>query len=271
MEASGFSDACHQEDKKWLVIRGVSDFGDKSKNDEHHRFAAQMATAATRDFIERGLSLSLGATRRRAVRISSSASLAVLKRAAEQLPTSRRPEPRGPAAVKLLELSRPLEAKAYRLVPAERFHQSSPHTTRQISSRFGTGIFYLALSEEAAVEDVMMNLRLVASVFPRERITRNYLMTEFDVRLSFVLDLTDAQTRRALSISPNELQDLTFARSVADTARTAGCEAIRYNNPRTRHLLLAVFDRIAMSSMVRFIQTRPFQLQLGNSLRFTSG
>src|SRR5262249_47867573 len=39
MEAAGLFTACHQEKTDWLVVRSVSDFGDRSKNDEYHRFA----------------------------------------------------------------------------------------------------------------------------------------------------------------------------------------------------------------------------------------
>jgi nucleoside phosphorylase len=77
MEASGLSTACHQENTYWLVIRSVSDFGDRSKNDEYHRFALQMAAATLRDFIERGLDLSLRAPPKRKRNSSISANAGV--------------------------------------------------------------------------------------------------------------------------------------------------------------------------------------------------
>jgi nucleoside phosphorylase len=53
MEATGFATAC--EDRipatAWFVIRGISDFGDKLKNDAFHRFASYSSAALTRQFI----------------------------------------------------------------------------------------------------------------------------------------------------------------------------------------------------------------------------
>lgn len=57
MEASGFAKACDKLRTDWMVVRGISDFGDKFKNDEFHSFAATSATAALVDFLNEGLDL----------------------------------------------------------------------------------------------------------------------------------------------------------------------------------------------------------------------
>lgn len=56
MEAAGLATACRRHKVPWLVVRGISDFGDPFK-DGFHEFAAKMAAAATRDFIAYGLDL----------------------------------------------------------------------------------------------------------------------------------------------------------------------------------------------------------------------
>lgn len=57
MEAAGFVSACRVGDVPWMVVRGISDFGDELKNDRFHSFAACAAAAVTRDFIGHGLEL----------------------------------------------------------------------------------------------------------------------------------------------------------------------------------------------------------------------
>jgi len=57
MEAAGIEAACRRHRVLWLVIRGISDFGDQFKDDRFHDFAAKMAAVATRDFIAYGLNL----------------------------------------------------------------------------------------------------------------------------------------------------------------------------------------------------------------------
>lgn len=57
MEAAGLVEACRQGGVPWLVIRGISDFGDEFKNDHFHTFAARAAAAVLADFLEFGLDL----------------------------------------------------------------------------------------------------------------------------------------------------------------------------------------------------------------------
>ena len=57
MEAAGLVTACRRHALPWLVVRGISDFGDSFKNDTFHEFAAKMAAVTTRDFISHGLDL----------------------------------------------------------------------------------------------------------------------------------------------------------------------------------------------------------------------
>jgi nucleoside phosphorylase len=60
MEAVGVVEACRRNNVPWLVIRGISDFGDELKDDRFHGFAARAAAAALVDFVAYGLDL--GAT-----------------------------------------------------------------------------------------------------------------------------------------------------------------------------------------------------------------
>jgi len=57
MEAIGFATACQKMQCSWLVIRGVSDFGDPPKNDDFHQFASRTAAAVLADFLQHGLDL----------------------------------------------------------------------------------------------------------------------------------------------------------------------------------------------------------------------
>jgi nucleoside phosphorylase len=57
MEAAGVVAACSRKGIPWLVVRGISDFGDRLKNDAFHGYAAGRAAAALADFIEHGLDL----------------------------------------------------------------------------------------------------------------------------------------------------------------------------------------------------------------------
>ena len=57
MEAAGFVEACHQRAVNWLVIRGISDFGDRFKDDQFHTFGAQAAAAVLADFLVHGLDI----------------------------------------------------------------------------------------------------------------------------------------------------------------------------------------------------------------------
>jgi nucleoside phosphorylase len=57
MEAAGLAEACWNQDALWLVIRGISDFGDELKSDDFHQFASSSAAAVVVDFVRYGLEL----------------------------------------------------------------------------------------------------------------------------------------------------------------------------------------------------------------------
>jgi tetratricopeptide (TPR) repeat protein/nucleoside phosphorylase len=57
MEAAGLMQACERQGIPWLVIRGISDFGDEFKNDHFHELATRSAAAVLADFLEYGLEL----------------------------------------------------------------------------------------------------------------------------------------------------------------------------------------------------------------------
>jgi nucleoside phosphorylase len=57
MEAAGIVDACRPGAVPWLVVRGISDFGDEFKDDAFHGFAARAAAAVMVDFLGWGLNL----------------------------------------------------------------------------------------------------------------------------------------------------------------------------------------------------------------------
>jgi len=63
MEGAGVVEACRPGNVPWLVIRGISDFGDDLKNDRFHDLASRAAAAVLVDFLEHGLELAAsGAT-----------------------------------------------------------------------------------------------------------------------------------------------------------------------------------------------------------------
>ena len=74
MEAGGFVKGCQdgEHSRPWLVVRGISDFGDTFKNDNFHHLAAHSAAAFTTDFLKRGADIML-ADPKRARRWASSA------------------------------------------------------------------------------------------------------------------------------------------------------------------------------------------------------
>jgi hypothetical protein len=57
MEAAGFVAACRIGAVPWMVIRGISDFGDELKDDRFHELAACAASAVVHDFVTHGLDL----------------------------------------------------------------------------------------------------------------------------------------------------------------------------------------------------------------------
>ncbi|WP_224245970.1 tetratricopeptide repeat protein [Hyalangium gracile] len=57
MEAVGLMEACQRSEVPWLVIRGISDFGDEFKDDRFHELASRTAAVVLADFIEHGLQL----------------------------------------------------------------------------------------------------------------------------------------------------------------------------------------------------------------------
>jgi len=57
MESAGLVEACDRDHVPWLVIRGISDFGDAQKDDRFQDFAARSATAVLADFLAHGWDL----------------------------------------------------------------------------------------------------------------------------------------------------------------------------------------------------------------------
>ncbi|WP_437978892.1 hypothetical protein WMF11_22640 [Sorangium sp. So ce295] len=55
MEAVGIAEACRRAGNDFLIVRGVSDFGDTKKTDDGHRLASAGAAAACADFLRNGL------------------------------------------------------------------------------------------------------------------------------------------------------------------------------------------------------------------------
>lgn len=51
MEAVGVANACDRAGTPYLVVRGISDFGDERKDDRFHELAARAAAVVARDFI----------------------------------------------------------------------------------------------------------------------------------------------------------------------------------------------------------------------------
>jgi len=60
MEAVGLIEACKRQQVPWLVVRGISDFGDKFKDDRFHQYASMTAAVALADFIAEALQLEPG-------------------------------------------------------------------------------------------------------------------------------------------------------------------------------------------------------------------
>lgn len=57
MEGAGVYAACETHNKPILMVRGISDFGDSTKDNRFHHWAAQAAAAVTVDYIAHGLTL----------------------------------------------------------------------------------------------------------------------------------------------------------------------------------------------------------------------
>lgn len=55
MEAAGIATACAQVGAHYLIVRGISDFGDERKDDRFHAIAAKVAVVVAVDFIRHGL------------------------------------------------------------------------------------------------------------------------------------------------------------------------------------------------------------------------
>jgi nucleoside phosphorylase len=57
MEAAGFVEACRNAHIPWLIVRGISDFGDSFKNDAFHPYASATASIALADFVKNALQM----------------------------------------------------------------------------------------------------------------------------------------------------------------------------------------------------------------------
>jgi len=260
MEASGLATACHQENVHWLVIRGVSDFGDKSKIDRFHKFAAQMAAAVLADFVERGLQLSIHARRfaRARMVIPDVPTISEMRTATSQLRAAT-PQKHiaGAVAARMLELSAPFKRTVYRVL-SSRVSPAKP-VPATISLRWSprVGVLYFALSEKDALAGI------VASTFVSNRVQtpdllRDFVCAEFRAQLSYVLDLTNHAVLKALDLSLAALsqQDYAYSQSIAEAARLAGCEALLVPHHRPGYLpQLVVFDRITTASVLKLHRT----------------
>jgi hypothetical protein len=211
MEAAGLAAACDQCGADWLVIRGVSDFGDKRKTANYQPFAAQMAAAVARDFVEVGLQLGLARPRkaRRALSVPSMPTRAEILAATSQLPTSPGPLP-PPSGGRMLELAMPFEGRVYRVLSPARGRVPIPP---RLATRWspGLGVLYFTMTEKAAVAEVRASLA---------SLPRDLLAAEFKVRLLYVLDLTRKSMRDALGITSDAIHspDYTYCQSLAKAA-----------------------------------------------------
>ncbi len=252
MEAAGLTVACREGRADWLVIRGVSDFGDKRKTAEYQPFAAQMAAAVTRDFIEVGLQLTL-ARRPKAKRVlpipQAPTRSEIVGAAAEVMSASPAPRP-PPSGVRMLEFATGFERHVYRILRVDRdFGGASIPRSVHMRWNPGLGVLYFAMSAQAALAEVMVS---PANAPPW------LLIAEFRVRLSYVLDLTDQSVRHALGINWEAIQsrDRTYSESVAEAARVAGCEGLLVLSPKgPGSPMLVVFDRIAPGSEIVLLRT----------------
>jgi len=59
MEGSGFSKCCDVGKVEWLVIRGISDFGDHLKDDQFHDFASRTAAVVAVDVVNHLVTMGL--------------------------------------------------------------------------------------------------------------------------------------------------------------------------------------------------------------------
>jgi nucleoside phosphorylase len=89
MEATGLATACQRAGKDWLVIRGISDFGDELKDDNFHEYASSAAATCLLDFLRHGLDLNQQRTARSSPSSSSEPSRAVRMRDVLTAPRGR--------------------------------------------------------------------------------------------------------------------------------------------------------------------------------------
>ncbi|WP_339473577.1 hypothetical protein [Pseudomonas fluorescens] len=54
MEAFGVFDACEKQNVPVLVVRGISDYGDTSKDNTFHKIASEAAAIVTFDYAVHG-------------------------------------------------------------------------------------------------------------------------------------------------------------------------------------------------------------------------
>ena len=253
MEADGLAIACHREAVDWLVIRGISDFGDKFKSDRYHNFAAQMAAVATRDFIERGLQLSVRSPRpiRRVAVLPLLSTIDEAREVMAKLPSANPSQPGGPVAAKIIELSKPFAGKVYRAFSATRPALEAAPFPSRFSSR--GGFLYFLFSEEDSLGEIEVQLDKAGISPKRLGIT----VAQITARLSFVLDVTDKTVQQTLSINADALSsgDPTYARSIADAARLAGCEGLLVKSSQQKRMLV-IFDKLSLKSDLSLLGPR---------------
>lgn len=91
MEAAGFVLACQRErtDFPWLVVRGISDFGDSKKDDSFQLLAAKAACATLRLFIEKTLMIEALPPNPRALRSESTLEFNLVRQVREAFSAKR--------------------------------------------------------------------------------------------------------------------------------------------------------------------------------------
>jgi nucleoside phosphorylase len=256
MEASGLVAACRQQKVPWLVVRGISDFGDRFKSDDFHAFAAQMAAAVLRDFIVEGLDLAIAKHRRvRKVPVSATTpSVTQLQRVAEHIKKIEAPgHILTPGRQNILELARPFHSRVFRVVRKD-FSRNLVSTGRSGKWHPLYPALYFATTATTAF---LQSFRFGPQSLILESMMISSLIAEFDVRLSRVLDLTDYRTKARLNVDSGLLlsQDVSYTQSIGDAAHAARCEGLLVPSiADMRSSYLVVFQPVYRQSNVNMLK-----------------
>ncbi len=267
MEASGLVTACRQQKVPWLVVRGISDFGDRLKSDDFHAFAAQMAAAVLRDFIAEGLDLTIAKPRRGpkiAVAATTPSVTEIRKVAAHIKKMESSTRVLTPGRQNILELAQPFQSHGFRIVRKD----YSPRLPSMRGGRWHAPrptLYFAKTASSAFLEWIAPNTWELRYI-PESRIDSS-VIAEFDIRLSRVLDLTDYRTILRLHLNSQHLvsDDFSYTQSVGDAAYAAGCEGLTVPStvdPQSSYLV--VFESIDRQSKLDMLTVSP----LGESSDF---